>query len=213
MIVLEFTVRDKLMQVLETPTRNVVSFSPLLRRYTLDEFWALPEPEDRAHYELIGGYLFIVPPPDWPHDDFDERLNKSLILFLASHGMPGKVYHPRASIYTDDTYLEPDMIYVSNELATRMGKRRTSGDIDFEYLSVSSATYDRTTKADTYLALGVRELWSIDSDNWTIEVRHRIIKENFPAWEIVRYGKGEWAESRVLSGWRVSVDELFAALA
>ena len=178
----------------------------------MEEFWALPEPEDRARYELIGGYLFMVPPPDWPHDDFDERLNKSLILFLASHGMPGKVHHPRASIHTDDTYLEPDMIYVSNELATRMGKRRTSADIVFEYLSVSSATYDRTTKADTYLALGVRELWLIDSDNWTIEVRHRIIKENFPALEIVRYGTGEWAESRALEGWRVSVDELFAGL-
>src|SRR5439155_5089783 len=102
------------------------------------------------------------------------------------------------------------MIYVSNELARRMGKRRTSADIVFEYFSKSSATYDRTTKADTYLALGVRELWLIDSDSVTIEVRHRIMKDNFPVWQIVRYGKGDWAESRVLAGWRVSVDELFA---
>jgi len=28
-------------------------FSPLLRRYTLEEFWALPDPEDRFHYDLI----------------------------------------------------------------------------------------------------------------------------------------------------------------
>ena len=41
------------MQVLETPTKNVVSFSPLLRQYTLEEFWDLAEPKDRAHYELI----------------------------------------------------------------------------------------------------------------------------------------------------------------
>ncbi|HYT49771.1 MAG TPA: Uma2 family endonuclease, partial [Pyrinomonadaceae bacterium] len=81
-----------------------------------------------------------------------------------------------------------------------------------EYLSESTRVYNQTTKADTYLALGVRELWLIDSDTRTIDVRQRIIKENFPAWEIVRYGKGEWAESRVLSGWRVSVDELFAGL-
>ncbi len=154
----------------------------------------------------------MVPPPDWPHDDVDARLNKSLVLFLASHGSPGTVYHPRGSIYTDDTYLEPDMMYVSNELGARMGKRRTSADIVFEYCSKSSATYDHTTKADTYLALGVSELWIIDSDNVTIEVRHKIIRNDFPAWQIVRYGKGEWAESRILSGWRVSVDELFAGL-
>ena len=200
------------MQVVDAPATNPVSFSPLVRQYTLEEFWALPEPTDRSHYELIKGYLFMVPPPDWPHDDVDARLNKSLVLFVASHGDPGKVYHPQAPIYTDDTYLEPDMMYVSKALAEKMGKRRTSADIVFEYFSKSSAIYDRTTKADTYLALDVQELWLIDSDNVTIEVRHRVMKENFPVWEIVRYGKGEIAESRVLGTWRVSVDELFAGL-
>ena len=200
------------MQVIDTPATSPVSFSPLVRQYTLEEFWALPEPTDRSRYELIKGYLFMVPPPDWPHDDFDARLNESLVSFLAGHGRPGRVYHPRASIYTEDTYLEPDMMYVSNELAEKMGKRRTSTDIVFEYFSKSSAVYDRTTKADTYLALDVQELWLIDSDSVTIEVRHRIMKENFPTWETVRYAKGEVAESRVLDGWRVSVDELFAGL-
>src|SRR5258708_6496354 len=123
------------MQVLETPATNAVSFSPLLRQYTLEEFWALPEPADRSRYELIKGNLFMVPPPDPPHEDFDERLNKSLVLFVASHGDQGKVFHPRASIYKDDTYLEPDMMYVSNELAAKMSKRRTSADIVFEYFA------------------------------------------------------------------------------
>jgi len=154
----------------------------------------------------------MVPPPDWPHEDVDARVNKSLILFLENHGSPGTVYHPQAAIYTSDTYLEPDMMYVSNELAEKMGKRRTSADIVFEYFSKSSAIYDRTTKADTYLALDVQELWLIDSDSVRIEVRNRIMKENFPVWDIVRYGKGEVAESRVLNDWRVSVDELFAGL-
>ena len=200
------------MQILETPTTDAVFFSPLLRQYTLEEFWALPEPEGRARYELIGGYLFMVPPPAPPHDDLGARLTKSLVVFVANHGSPGTVYHPQAPIYIDDTYLEPDMMYVSNELRVRMGKRRTSADVVFEYLSKTTGNYDRTTKADTYLALGVQEFWLIDPDSSTIEVRHRIIKGSSPAWEILQYGKGEWAESRVLSGWRVSVDELFAGL-
>ena len=154
----------------------------------------------------------MVPPPDWPHDDFDARLVRSLSTFLIGHGWPGNIHHPQAAIYVDDTYLEPDMMYVSNELVAKMGKRRASADIVFEYFSKSSAVYDRTTKADTYLALGVQELWLIDSDGVTVEVRNRIVKENFSVWETVRYGKGEVAESRVLNGWRVSVDELFAGL-
>jgi len=55
------------MQALETQTSVEVNFSPLTRRYTLEEFWALPEREDHARYELIGGYLFMVPPPNPPH--------------------------------------------------------------------------------------------------------------------------------------------------
>jgi hypothetical protein len=46
------------MQDLDTQTSIEVNFSPLLRRYTLEEFWALPEREDHARYNLIGGFLF-----------------------------------------------------------------------------------------------------------------------------------------------------------
>ena len=199
------------MQVIETPA-TPINFSPLLRQYTLEEFWALPEPEDRGHYDLIGGCLFMVPPPDPPHDDLDERMNASLLGFLLRNGKPGRVYHPRGSIYTDSTYLEPDMMYVSNELAEQMGKRRTSADIVFEYVSASGAIYDRTTKADTYLALGVRELWLIDAKTITIEVRNATGESSTLAWEVRQYGQGQSAESHVLKGWRVSVDELFAGL-
>lgn len=104
------------------------------------------------------------------------------------------------------------MMYVSDELRDRMGKKRTSADIVFEYVSRSNAVYDRTTKADTYLALGVRELWLIDPVTVTIEVRHAIMRGDRRAWEIRVYAAGESAESRVLAGWHVSVDELFAGL-
>lgn len=201
------------MQALDTEV--AVSFSPLLHQYTLEEFWALPEPPDRSHYELIGGFLFMVPPPDAPHDDIDARLNKSLLWFLITHHIEGDIFHPRASIYRDTaraTYFEPDMMYVSQELKQRMGAKRTSADIVFEYLSKSNAVYDRTTKAHTYLALGVRELWLIDPVTVTIEVRYATVIDGQPAWESWRCAKGDWAASRVLDGWRVSVDEVFEGL-
>jgi len=37
---------DQIMQVLEQTTE--VSFSPLLRRYTLEEFWGLPDPGEKV---------------------------------------------------------------------------------------------------------------------------------------------------------------------
>jgi len=203
------------MQVLDTTKAHPICFSSLAHRYSLQEFWELPDPADRSHYELIGGQLFMVPPPDAPHDDIDARLNKWLAQFLIEKKIEGDILHPRASIYRDvaaGTYLEPDMMYVSTELKERMGKKRSSADIVFEYVSRSNAVYDRTTKADTYLALGVRESWLIDPATVTIEVRYAIDHESKPAWEGWRYSPGDTAESRVLEGWRVSVDELFASL-
>jgi Uma2 family endonuclease len=201
------------MQVLDR--RGEVSFSPLLRRYTLEEFWSLPEPGDRYRFELIEGALIMVPPAVYPHDDLDARLNKFLLLFLFHEGLEGDVHHPQAAIYRNveaGTYLEPDMMYVSPELKERMGKKRSSADIVFEYSSKSTVNYDRTTKADTYLALGVRELWLIDSETVSIEVRYARKQESHPYWLIHRYEAGEFAESEVLKGWRVSVDELFEGL-
>jgi Uma2 family endonuclease len=200
------------MSMLETKQSPPINFSPLLRSYTLEEFWELPEPEGRAHYDLIGGYLFMVPPPNYPHGDIDARLNRSLVIFLAAHGTPEVVHHPREAIWIDGTYIEPDMLYVSHELRARMSERRTSADIVFEYLSPSTANYDRTTKADTYLALGVHELWLVDSETASIEVRNATLRDELPAWEMRRFTAGEWADSQVLPDWRVSVDELFAGL-
>jgi Uma2 family endonuclease len=189
-------------------------FSPLLRHYTLQEFWALAEPEDRYHYDLIGGLLFVVPPPAPPHGTLDARLAASLHHHLKSNNISGQVHHPREAIYVDElgTYLEPDMMYVSEALRQQMGQKRTSADIVVEYASKSTAVYDRTTKADTYLALGVRELWIVDSSTMTVEVRRESTPEGQPTREVRRYLQGDWAESNVLSGWRVSVEELFEGL-
>ena len=201
------------MQALDTA--GEVNFSPLLHHYTLAEFWTLPEPEDRSHYELIAGLLFMVPPPEPPHGRIDARLAASLHWHLRSNNVLGEVHHPREAIYIDQgagTYLEPDMMYVSDELGRRQGRKRSSADIVFEYLSASNAVYDRTTKADTYLALGVRELWLVDHSTMTVEVRYATESKGKPAWETWRYTKGDLAESRVLAGWQVSVDELFEGL-
>ncbi len=203
------------MQALETETTIEVNFSPLTRRYTLEEFWALPEPEDRAYYELIGGYLFMVPPPNPPHGSVASRMNRSLMAFLLSNNIEGDVYFPHEAVWLraeGSTYLEPDMMYVSKELGQKMGDKRKSADIVFEFLSRSTKIYDQTIKADTYLALGVRELWLVDPWNAIIEVRYASKKGEIRVWKSIKYSHGHVAKSRVLEGYEVSVDELFAEI-
>ena len=203
------------MQALDTQTSIEVNFSPLLRRYTLEEFWALPEREDHARYELIGGYLFMVPPPNPPHGSVDSRMNRTLMAYLIANNIDGEVHHPKEPIWLRaewSTYLEPDMMYVSKELSQKMGDKRTSADIVFEYLSRSTKAYDQTIKADTYLALGVRELWLVDPWNSIIEVRYASRKGEMLVWKAIRYSRGHHAKSRVLEGFEVSVDKLFEGM-
>ncbi len=203
------------MQALDTQTSIEVNFSPLLRRYTLEEFWALPEREDHARYNLIGGFLFMVPPPNPPHGDVASRMTRSLVGFVVTNKIEGDVHHPPEPIYIraeGSTYLEPDMMYVSRELRKTFGKIRTSADIVFEYSSRRTIIYDHTTKADTYLALGVRELWLVNPFAATIEVRHAGKVGEKLVWHVLKYTRGQQAQSRVLEGFEVSVTNLFDGL-
>ena len=83
------------------------------------------------------------------------------------------MYISRAALWIDnDTYLEPDLMYVSAALESKMDPRHwTHADIVAEVISPANANYDRKTKADTYRVMGVREMWLIDNDKKEVEVR------------------------------------------
>ena len=157
----------------------------------------------------------MVPPPNPPHGSVDSRMNRTLMAYLIANNIDGEVHHPKEPIWLRaewSTYLEPDMMYVSKELSQKMGDKRTSADIVFEYLSRSTKAYDQTIKADTYLALGVRELWLVDPWNSIIEVRYASRKGEMLVWKAIKYSRGHHAKSRVLEGFEVSVDKLFEGM-
>ena len=152
-----------------------VNTSPLVKTYTLEEFWELPEPPDGSKVELIAGVLYMTPPPDYTHNNAVSRLIPQLAVHMVTIGDGGKLCVPRAAIWTGSrTYLEPDLFYVSAELLRRVNPAHLeTADLVVEVISPGSAIYDRNTKADTYGALGVRELWLIDEKNQNVEVRNQ----------------------------------------
>jgi Uma2 family endonuclease len=151
----------------------------------------------------------MTPPPEYTHDDVVKRLLRILTLHLAEIGDEGSLYVPRAAIWTSRrTYLEPDLFYVSAELAAKLDpERRDTADLVVEVISPGSAMYDRNTKAQTYGALGVRELWLIDESAQTVEVRRRVGKRLSKGRTFTR-GKG--AESAVFPDLVLPVEKLFA---
>jgi Uma2 family endonuclease len=190
------------------PTVKTFTTSPLVKTYTLEEFWQLPDPPDRSKLELIAGVLFMTPPPEYTHDDIATRLADILFAHLRAIGDKGKLYLPRAAIWTSArTYLEPDLFYVSAELAAKLDPgHRNTADLVIEVISPGSTMYDRTTKADTYGALGVRELWLIDGTTQTVEVR-KLSGKGFD--EGRSFPRGKRIKSSVFPALRLNVEKLF----
>jgi Uma2 family endonuclease len=185
-----------------------VNTSPLVKTYTLQEFWDLPEPPDHSKLELIAGVLYMTPPPGYTHDNAVSRLNRLLSEYLIKSGDKGTLYVPRAAIWTSrNTYLEPDLFYVSAETEAHLEpNNRTTANLVVEVISPGSAIYDRNTKADTYAALGVEELWLIDEVQQTVEIRS-LDGERYAVG--VAFENGEEIRSAVLSALSFDVARIF----
>jgi Uma2 family endonuclease len=188
-----------------------VSTSPLVKTYTLEEFWELPEPPDRSKLELIAGVLYMTPPPGYLHHNAVSRLLRLLSDYMTNTGDLGSLYVPRAGIMRGpNSWLEPDLFYVTAETKARVDsdypQYMTTADLVIEVISPGSAIYDRNTKADTYAALGVKELWLIDEASGIIEVR---------ALEGDRYAsslvleKDDYLRSAVMPGLEIRVGTVF----
>jgi Uma2 family endonuclease len=183
----------------------VITTSPLVKTYTLKEFWDLPEPRDHSKLELIKGVLYMTPPPDSPHNEAVANVNDILRGEIKRCAYHGKVYVPRAALWIDDnTYLEPDLMYISLELKAQMASDHwTRADIVVEVISPSSANYDRKTKSDTYQAMGIREMWLIDPEKKEIEIR------SFEPGKNAVYRAGGVLRSEILPNIKISVSNLF----
>ena len=183
--------------------------SPLVRRYRLDEFFELEPPPGGGHYELIAGVLYMVPPPTRPHDFVVSHLIMAFAAYAAAHPESCMLFVPRAAVWSQaDTYLEPDLFLVTTEHLAEMGSHTfTMADLVVEVLSPSSAVYDRTAKADTYAALGVRELGLVDLEKRTIE--QRVLADGRWAVRPPRAG-ADVLESEVFPGLTVLPDVVFA---
>ena len=81
----------------------VVTTSPLVKTYTLQEFWELPEPGDHSKLELIKRVLYMSPPPAEIHDEAFNNLTKELVRTLDRAGYRGSIFAPRVALWPTRT--------------------------------------------------------------------------------------------------------------
>lgn len=144
---------------------------PAVRRWTYEEFAALPD--DGNRYEVIAGDLYMTPSPRMRHQDTVSEIVARLRTFASQHRL-GKVYAgPADVLFAEGDYLAPDVVFVREDRRHEIVKDRGiegAPDLVIEVISSSTASRDRGLKRQRYAWFGVPEYWLVDAEKKQIEV-------------------------------------------
>ena len=167
-------------------------------------------PDDNQLYELIDGELFVSPSPNVAH----QRVSRNLAVLLHDHlrntAMGELLFAPIGVRLDRRSVVEPDILVVLREHATRVRKQVIDGapDLVVEVLSPGTARRDVGLKREKYRSSGVPEYWIVDPVHANIEV---LVLERG---EYVRFGlftRSDTLRSRVLADLEVALAEVFSA--
>lgn len=165
--------------------------------FTVADYEMLPE---GFPAELLDGFLVRQPAPTWGH----QRILKRIMDRMSRCVDPERVVPAPIDVILDErNVLQPDVAVLSEADA-----RRPAGDriplplLVVEVLFPSTAGRDRTEKAPAYLAAGIREVWLVDSDARTIEIRTAAGGRPFAG--------GTPAVSESVPGLAISIEEIMA---
>jgi Uma2 family endonuclease len=136
------------------------AFSPFsdVGPYRAADYWQLPE---GAPVELIRGRFVVSPSPNMLHQTVVALLLEILLDCARKTGSK-TVAAPMDVILSDNTIVQPDLLYVSKS-RRHIVKERVEGapDLAIEIISGSDRR-DRVEKLDLYAKEGVAEYWMVE---------------------------------------------------
>jgi Uma2 family endonuclease len=177
------------------------------RRWTYDDLREMPESMERM--EIIGSDLYMSPSPNViRHQNAVGNLLYALQQWVRANRWGKVLTAPADVVLGADQVVQPDIFGVAQARLSIVGKF-VDGPPDFivEVVSPGSLVYDRETKYRLYERVGIREYWLVYPEDHSVEVF--VLRAG--RYELLgRYGRGEEAQSEVLSGFTVDVDAVFA---
>ena len=185
---------------------------PKEERYTLSDALSWDE-HDRI--ELIEGAPAMMAPPSRIHQEIVAELTRQLGNYL--EGKKCKVYPAPFAVRPFeknddspedvDTLVEPDISIVCDSDKLDDIGCKGAPDMVAEVLSPSTQRHDRLVKYNLYQRAGVREYWSVDPENKTVQVsvldggRYRLAQV---------YTAQDVAKINVLEGCFIELSKLFS---
>ncbi len=143
------------------------------KRYTVEEFYELPEDE---RYELINGELYELygmAEPTRIHQELVMRISGKILNYIDSKDGDCRVYPAPFGVYLSDetdTVVEPDITVVCDR--DKLTDKGCTGAPDWiiEIVSPSNPAHDYIDKLELYMRAGVREYWIVDPGSKRVTV-------------------------------------------
>ncbi|HEX6963962.1 MAG TPA: Uma2 family endonuclease [Lacipirellula sp.] len=140
--------------------------APQLGPYRAADYRKLPE---GAPVELIRGELVMSPSPRFGHQVVVAQLTAHFVAIATRSGGIA-VCAPMDVIFSDDTILQPDVLYIAKERRGIIGDWvNAPPDVVVEVLSKGAERRDRVAKLDAYEQFGAPEFWIVDYEAQTID--------------------------------------------
>jgi Uma2 family endonuclease len=193
--------------MLKTPVWDIANLFPLQGEWTEEDYFSLP---DNSRIELVAGRLEWLPMPTTSHQRILAFIYGLLLDFVSRHYPGAEVLFASLPIRLGPNNLrEPDIVLMLPEHRSRIREQYwEQPDLVMEIVSAKNRSADLRDKRREYAQAGIPEYWIVDPQAKTVTVLTLADKSYRVHGE---YRSGAVAESALLKGFRVNVDEVWRA--
>jgi Uma2 family endonuclease len=167
--------------------------------------------DDGKRHELIEGEHHMTPSPSTKHQKVSRNLLLAIGGFLKLHPI-GEIFDaPMDVVLSDLDVVQPDLLFISKERASRITERNIQGAPDFviEILSETTRKIDEIIKRKLYEQHGVREYWIVDPELESVKV-YRTTEQGYTrAAELSTESKSALS-TPLIPGLQISLSEIFS---
>ena len=183
-----------------------------IQHWTIDDVELLPD--DGRRYEIIDGELYVSELPYIYHQIVCTKVACSVEMWNDQTRVGLTILAP-GIIFTHDTAVAPDVVWISNKLYTAAlhpdGKFHSCPELVVEVLSPETENWrrDRETKRKLYSRRGAEEYWVV---NWQ-ERRFEVYLREHAVLTLDRtLTENDVLETSLLPGFRCKISEFFKSI-
>jgi Uma2 family endonuclease len=189
------------------PAWDLALMYPLQGAWSVDEYLAL---DSGLLVEYTAGFVRVLPMPTMLHQLLVQFLFRALD-DIVSRGKLGRVFvAPLPVKLGPDKYREPDIVFLRPERISSVQGHPQGADLVMEVVSddTDSRERDYVEKRREYAEAGIGEYWIVDPQETRIVVL-TLVGDTYCERGV--YGSDTTAESVVIPGLRIHVNDLFTA--